>query len=203
MSLNALRVTAFASAFAVLISLELSAVTGEGNDGFAGKLNEILQRAKDKDSGEVDPPLVLRTVFTDGELNSWLTPEALGLPMGIIDPTVSLLGDGRVMIVATINFEEFSKPSDVGISGPLSFLGGAVPIMVTGIFHSNNGQGRLEIERATIATLVISADVLQGLLAGYFKTLAKPNGINLSETFLLPAGIETIVIGEGRAVVVQ
>ena len=86
---------------------------------------------------------------------------------------------------------------------PWSLLGGRLPVTVTGILRTSNGQGRFELEHAAVSSVPIPKALLQELVSYYSRTADDPGGISLDEPFELPANIRQIEVGQGQAVVVQ
>ena len=72
-----------------------------------------------------------------------------------------------------------------------------------GILHTRDGIGRFELESATVGGLVVPKTVLQELLSYYSRTPEDPDGLNLDETFELPAKIKEIQVGKAVAYVIQ
>ena len=91
-----------------------------------------------------------RTTVTENEVNSYLTYE-LGsdLPTGVVQPSVSALGTGRVSGRAVVDLDAVRKAG--GSSGGLfdlrSYLTGQVPVTATGVLRTSNGHARLELQR--------------------------------------------------------
>ena len=197
-------VTALAAVIIVLLPAGAGTVSREESNAFVRKLEEIRARGEQERGVPPTTPIMLRTVVTADELNSWLAFEmAEGVMPGVIGPEVVLLAEGRVQGQATLDLETLRQPAAPGSIDPLSLLRGQVPIVVTGVVHTADGEGRFELERATVAGLVVPEALLQQLLTRYSRTPARPDGVRLGEPFPLPAGIDRIVVGEGRAVVVQ
>jgi hypothetical protein len=71
------------------------------------------------------------------------------------------------------------------------------------VLRTQNGQGRFELQQAAVSGVPIPKSVLQELVSYYSRSAEDPRGIDLDEPFELPAGIRTIEVGQGQAVVVQ
>src|SRR5712671_3208021 len=95
-----------------------------------------------------------RTTVTESEVNSYLTYE-LGddLPTGVVQPSVSALGTGRVSGRAVVDLDAVRKAG--GNSGGLfdlrTYLTGQVPVTATGVLRTSNGRARFELESASVA----------------------------------------------------
>src|SRR5437899_307964 len=77
----------------------------------------------------------LRTTVTEGEVNSYLTYDAHGdLPAGVIDPSVSILGTGRVSARAVVDLDAVRKEKNpTSLLDPTSYLTGRLPLSATGV----------------------------------------------------------------------
>jgi hypothetical protein len=147
----------------------------------------------------------LRTTVTESEVNSFIAFE-LGdaLPDGVVDPSLTIHGAGRVSGRATVDLDAVRKAS--GYTSPLdprSYLTGHLPVMATGTLRATNGVGRLELESASVGGVPIPKLFLQEIVSYYSKSPERPNGINLDDEFPLPARIREIQVEPGQAIVVQ
>jgi hypothetical protein len=148
---------------------------------------------------------VRRTALTETELNSWFAFEAPPLmPRGVADPKISILGQGRVGAAAIVDLDAVAKKRATGgVLDPWSYVGGRVPVAVTGILHTKDGIGRFQVESAEVSGVPVPKTLLQELVAYYSRSENHPSGINVDDPFELPAGIRVIEVGQGQAVVVQ
>jgi hypothetical protein len=199
---SSLRSVTVVAILIVLYTLSAYGVSIEERQVFMGKLDEIRQNAERK-QGSDPAPAPVRTSVTEGELNSWLSFEGAALLPGLSDPVVSLLPDGRVLGMGTIDLETFVSSASPRRTDLLSLLRGQVPVEVSGNVVTAGGEGRFELERATIAGLEVPEVLLQDLLSRYTRTPEWPDGVRLGEPFPLPAGIDHIVVAQDRAVVFQ
>jgi hypothetical protein len=170
-------------------------------DAFARKLTEVASRG-------VAPPeatLPSRTRFTEGELNSWVTYRGEEvLPAGVSGMQLTLLGAGMVRGDATVDLKAIGREqAGSAAGGPWSYLGGRVPVSVTGQLHTSGGTGRFDLQSASISGVPVPKAVLADMLAYYSRTAEDPAGIRLADPFPLPSGIQRIEIGLGQAIVVQ
>jgi len=105
--------------------------------------------------------------------------------------------------VATVDLEALGKRKSRG-GGMLdlwSYLGGKVPIAVTGTLRAQDGRGRFEMQSAEVGGLPVPKALVQELVSAY--TADDGKSISLDSSFDLPAGIQSIDVGRGQLVVVQ
>lgn len=175
-------------------------------DAFAKKIAIIAQHGEtltQAPAPRVTAPR--RTAVTESELNSWFAFRAQPqLPAGVTEPRMTLVGNGKVMGSATVDLEAVARSRGAGGTlNPLSYLGGRVPVNVTGILHAKDRQGRFELQAADISGVPVPKPLLQELLLYYTRTAERPQGIRLDDPFELPSEIKQIDVGPGQAVVVQ
>jgi hypothetical protein len=146
-----------------------------------------------------------RTPLTEGELNSWFAYHAQPLiPQGVADPKISIIGNGKLGAEAVVDLDAVAKQKATGgVLDPWGYIGGRVPVSVTGILHTKDGVGRFQLESAEVSGVPVPKTLLQELVAYYSRTENHPNGINMEAPFELPAGISRIEVVQGQAVVVQ
>ena len=178
-----------------------AAVSRQQADVFAKKIVTIQQQGTG-DAGRAAPR---RTPVTQDEVNSWFAYRAQPvLPTGVSKPQLTIVGEGKVAGEVTVDLEALGKRrSSGGTFDPWSYLGGSVPVTVTGILHTQNGRGRFELQSADVSGVPVPKTILQELLSMYSRTPRNPDGLDLDEAFALPAGIDKIEVGQGQAVVVQ
>ena len=146
-----------------------------------------------------------RTMVTEAEINAYLTYEAReGLPVGVVDPSVGILGTGRISGRAMVDLDAVRKQRNAtSLLDPMSYLTGRLPITAVGVLTTSNGIGRFQLESATVGTVPVPKMLLQEILGYYSRSPEKPGGITLEEPFALPARIREIHVQRGQAVVVQ
>lgn len=145
-----------------------------------------------------------RTEITEAEVNGYLTHHATGdLPEGVVSPHVTVLGGGRVAGRAIVDLDKVRTSRQRGWLDPAGYLTGRLPVTAVGILHTRDGIGRFELQGATVGGVEVPKVVLQELLSYYSATPDDADGINLDETFELPAAIREIQVGKGVAYVVQ
>ena len=183
-----------------LAPLSAANVSKQQAEVFTRKLGEIA-----KPNPPAIKPGMRRTPITEGEVNSWFAFQAAPLlPKGVSQPQVTIIGNGKVAGQAVVDLEAVGKKRGSGsVLDPWSYLGGRVPVNVTGILHTKDGVGTFELESADVSGLPVPAGLLQELISLYSRSETKPQGVRLDQQFTLPANIRQIEVGQGRAVVVQ
>jgi hypothetical protein len=146
-----------------------------------------------------------RTPVSETELNSWFAYRAQPLlPQGLTQPKITIVGSGRVIGGATVDLEAIAKRRGSGSALDVwSYLGGRVPVTVTGVLHTKDGVGRFELQAADVSGVPLPKTLLQEVVSYYSRTPDHPQGIRLDDAFELPASIRQIEVGQGQAVVVQ
>ena len=155
--------------------------------------------------GEQSSKQARRTTVTESEVNSYLTYELNGtLPAGVVNPSVTAPGEGRVSGHAVVDLDEVRKAGkSTGLLDLRSYLTGSVPVTATGLLRASNGIGRFELESATVGGVPIPKWLLQEIVSHYSKSPEHPAGISLDDPFELPARIREILVQRGLAIVVQ
>lgn len=144
------------------------------------------------------------TQLTDAELNAYLRFQLKDqVPVGIVEPTLNALGEGRVSGAAVIDLDAVRKQRQRGWMDPLSYLTGSLPLTASGVLVTQNGIGRFQLESAAISGISIPKSLVQELLTHYSKSAQNPAGISMDDPFELPARIKEIRVGKGEALVVQ
>jgi hypothetical protein len=170
-------------------------------DRLKGKISAIAQRAEveEQTSGAA------RTTVTESELNGYLALEvADDLPVGVVSPTINMLGNGRASGRAVVDLDRVrSNLGATSVLNPLSYLRGRLPVVATGTLHTGNGVAQLRLESATVAGVPVPKLVLQQIVTHYSRSEHFPSGIDLDEPMPLPARIREIHVERGQAVVVQ
>jgi hypothetical protein len=191
-------ITVFAAA-CLVASLHGATTSRPQADSFAKKIAVIKQHA------ERTPTASRRTTVTEGEVNSWFVYRAQPLlPVGVKDPKVVAVGNGKLAGTIVVDLEDIGKKqSSGGTLDAWKYLGGRVPVAVTGVLTTGDGKGRFTVEGAELAGIPLPRRILQELVSYYTRSEDHPNGVRLDEPFSLPANIKQIQVGQGQAVVVQ
>lgn len=183
-----------------LVSAADARLSREQADSFQQKIMVIAVAPR-----TAQPATGRRTALTESELNSWFAFHAQPLiPRGVAEPKISIMGQGKVGAEAIVDLDAVAKQKATGGTlDPWSYVGGRVPVTIVGILHTKDGVGRFQLESAAISGVPVPKTLLQELVAYYSRTEDHPRGINMDDSFELPAGINRIEVGQGQAVVVQ
>jgi hypothetical protein len=146
-----------------------------------------------------------RTTLTENELNAYLAYDAReDLPSGVVEPSVTILGTGRVTGRAVVDLDEVRKSrSATSLLDPVSYLTGRLPITATGTLRTSNGIGQFQLESAAVGSAPVPKMILQEIVSYYSRSPQKPAGIGLDDPFALPARIREIQVERGQAIIVQ
>jgi len=190
----ALAVTAAAA------TLRASTASRQHADSLARKITQITQR------GAQGPATgVRKTEVSEDEVNSWFVFRGRPyLPQGLSSPTVTMIGDGTMRGVAMVDLEALGKQrSKGGMLDIWSYLGGKVPVAVTGTLRARDGRGQFEMKSAEAAGVPVPKALVQELVSVYTASPDQKKPISLESSFELPARIRSIDVGRGQLVVVQ
>ena len=188
---------------ALVIPLRAATVSPQSAEEFSQKMALIQRQGESATTQSVG---ARRTRLTEDELNSWFMYRAQPvLPAGVSQPQITIVGEGRLAGQATIDLDAVAKrrSSGGGAFDPLSLIGGRVPVGVTGILHTRDGQARFEVQSAQMSGIPVPVTVLQEVLTYYSRSDDRPQGVRLDDVFTLPSNIRQIEVGQGQAVVVQ
>jgi hypothetical protein len=188
---------------ALVIPLRAATVSPQSAEEFSQKMALIQRQGESATTQSVG---ARRTRLTEDELNSWFMYRAQPvLPAGVSQPQITIVGEGRLAGQATIDLDAVAKrrSSGGGAFDPLSLIGGKVPVSVTGILHTRDGQARFEVQSAQMSGIPVPVTVLQEVLTYYSRSDDRPQGVRLDDVFTLPSNIRQIEVGQGQAVVVQ
>jgi hypothetical protein len=176
-------------------------LTKQDADRFQAKLGRIVVQGK---SAPAKAAQVRSTPVTDAEVNSYLRFDAKDqVPVGILEPMLNALGNGRVAGRAVVDLDAVRKQKQRGWLDPVGYLSGRLPVTATGTLTTKDGKGQFQLESAEISGVTVPKGVLQELLTFYSKTPENPNGINMDAPFELPSRIREIRVGTGTSTVVQ
>ena len=146
-----------------------------------------------------------RTMLTENELNAYLTLDAAkDLPTGVVEPSVSILGPGRLAGRAVVDLDAVKREQPPhGLLDPRRLLVGRLPVTATGGLQTSNGIGRFSLESAAVGGIPMPKPVLQEILSYYTRTAERPEGLSLDDPFVLPSNIREIQVDRGQAIVIQ
>ena len=133
-------------------SVTLSArLTKQEADQFSAKLSRIVQTGNAKPVKTAKPVAAqpLTTQITDNELNAYFKYNAKEqIPVGIVEPTINALGEGRVGGRAVVDLDAVRKQKQRGWLDPLGYMTGRLPITATGRLATKEGVGTFTLETA-------------------------------------------------------
>jgi hypothetical protein len=144
------------------------------------------------------------TTITEPEVNSYLRYHAASeIPVGVMDPYITIVGDGRLKGTATVDLDAVRRQKERGWLDPLGYVSGRVPVEAAGTLQTRDGVGQFGFESASIAGVPVPKTVLQEVVSYYSRRPDNPAGISLDAPFELPARIREIRVGERQATVIQ
>jgi hypothetical protein len=199
-------------AAAVALVLPLAAqsrLNKQDADRFQSKLGRITSfanqpQARASANGAAVGAASQTTQLTDTEVNAYLHFHLKDqVPAGVVDPSLSALGEGRVRGAAVIDLDAVRKQKQRAWTDPMSYMTGRLPLTASGLLITQNGVGRFQLEAAEISGISIPKSLVQELLSYYSKSPEHPSGISMDDPFELPARIKEIRVGKGEAMVVQ
>jgi hypothetical protein len=197
----------FALSGAVITVGASATLSKQQADAFQRKIDVITKQGDVLSRQHVsrDRADVRRTPINETELNSWFTYRAQPLlPAGVASPQITIVGNGKLMGNVVVDVGAIAKKhSSGGTFDPFSYLGGRVPVTVSGTLQTSGGQGRFDVESADVSGVPVPKPLLQEILSYYSRTPEHPSGIRLDDAFELPASIQKIEVGQGQAVIVQ
>ena len=172
-------------------------------DRFQAKLSKIVETGNTP-SSKTKPRASVTTQFTDTELNAYLRFNLKEeIPVGIVDPTLQALGEGRVSGRAIVDLDAVRKQKQRGWLDPMGYLTGRLPLTARGRLTTQDGMGRFQLESAEINGVTVPKMFVQELLSFYSRTPEDPDGINMDDPFALPAQIREIRVAAGSTTIVQ
>jgi hypothetical protein len=196
------------AATAFVTAICLAAAIGLGADARASRADALLMKQKVAAitlTGTRPVKQPRRTTVTENEVNAYLVYDAApALPAGVVDPSIAILGTGRLSGRAIVDLDAVRKATNpTSMLDPMSYLTGRLPITATGILTTSNGVGRFQLESATVSSVPVPKVILQQIVSYYTRTPEDPGGIGLDDPFALPARIREIQVQRGQAIIVQ
>ncbi len=88
-----------------------------------------------------------------------------------------------------------------GASSLLAFLSGTVPVVLKGRLQAEGGEGKLDLEEATVAGISLPASLLSQMVAQATRSAGQPGGFDILAPFPLPWTARSVRLEPGRAVV--
>jgi hypothetical protein len=145
------------------------------------------------------------TVVSEREVNSYLAFDAgAQIPVGITGPRVTILDDRRLAATALVDLDAVrANHKSTGWLDPVNYVSGRLPVVVSGRLETVEGVARFDLESASVSNIPIPKTLVQEIVSYYSRTPQNPRGLNLDDSFLLPAGIRQIDVRRGEATVLQ
>ena len=195
---------ALSASFALILGIAVltaaAALTPQQADAFARKVAIISQQGTlvARTAG------ARRTPVSESEVNSWFAYRARPLlPVGMSEPQLTIIGDGKVSGAATVDLDAVGKSKRTGsLIDPWSLLGGRLPVTVTGVLRTQNGQGRFELQQAAVSGVPIPKSLLQELVS--YAAATSRRGVRVVRcptTVLAQAAVRTATFEPPLAVV--
>jgi hypothetical protein len=179
-------------------------LTKQDADRFNAKLTRIVDFGNKPAVKTATAAPSQTTQITDNEVNAYFRYNAKDqIPVGIVDPTINAVGDGRLAGRATVDLDAVRTQKQRGWLDPMAYLTGRLPITASGTLTTQNGIGKFNLEAAEISGVSIPKSVLQELLSYYSRSKENPAGINMDDPFELPARIREIRVSQAQATIVQ
>jgi len=146
-----------------------------------------------------------RTTVTQDEVNAYFALDAHNdLPVGVVEPSVTILGTGRLSGRAVVDLDAVRRSKNpTSLLDPATYLTGRLPITAVGVLTTGNGVGRFQFESATVGGIPLPKSLLQEIVSYYSRTPGSPDGVNLDDPFNLPARIREIQVERGQAIIIQ
>ncbi len=147
---------------------------------------------------------VRSTAISEREVNAYLRYHAReDIPVGVVDPYVWILGDGRVSGRAIVDLDAVRKHRTRGWTDLAGYLTGRVPVQATGILKTKDGVGRFSLQSAQVGGITVPNFLLQEIVSYYTRTAGQPQGVALDAPFELPLSIREVRVGKGQALILQ
>jgi hypothetical protein len=179
-------------------------LTKQDADRFNAKLTRIVDFGNRPAVKSAAAAPSQTTQITDAELNAYFKYNAKDqIPVGIVDPTINAVGDGRLSGRAVVDLDAVRTQKQRGWLDPMAYLTGRLPVTASGTLTTQSGIGKFTLESAEVAGVSIPKSFLQELLSHYSRTKENPAGINMDDPFELPSRIKEIRVGQATATVVQ
>jgi hypothetical protein len=167
-------------------------------DAFHSKMVQIATH------GLAEKRAARKTTLLERELNAYISVHGKSeLPVGVVDPTVTILPDGRLTGRATVDLDAVRTSQDRGMLSPWALLRGQMPVEAIGTLRTQKGVGAFSLESASVGGVPVPKTILQELVSYYSRSESQPGGIDIEAPFQLPAHILEIRTAQGQALVVQ
>jgi hypothetical protein len=170
-------------------------------DSMGKKLTAIIDRGN-----QPKPPVAakpVRTSFTDREVNAYFKFNTAVMPVGVVDPRLTIVDGQQVRARAMVDLDAIRKMKERSWLDPLTYVTGRVELRAAGLVTTSNGKGTLQLQSATLGGVPIPISVLQEVVSYYSKTPETPQGFDLTKPFDLPQNIRQVELQPGAATIVQ
>jgi len=146
-----------------------------------------------------------RTVITENELAAYFMFDAAkDLPVGVVRPSITVLGPNRLAGSAVVDLDAVRKASPPSsLLDPKNLLIGRVPLSAVATFTAANGMGKFLLESAKIGNLPLPKLLLDEIASYYTRSETRPQGYTTEDPWPLPVGIREVHIVPGQAVIIQ
>ncbi len=149
------------------------------------------------------PAAGTRVLFTPPEINGWLADEARARAPRAARNLRLELGSGRATGYGEIDFLQLHQATTGAAPNWLlkNLLAGERPVRVSAIFHSENGRGRVDVERVEISGVVIEGPALDFLIENFVRPMF-PYAM-VAEWFPLQYGVDHVTVSPAGVAVVM
>lgn len=159
----------------------------------------LLTNPSPRGRGALDP-----VTISDTEANSYLKLRGREfLPPAVKDPEIHILPD-HLAGAADVDFDELGKVNnssdDLGAKLVAYVFQGKQRVTATGTLETGDGQGKFTLTSFTVGSTSLPAGFVNFLLQSYLERQYK---IDLSKPFPLPASVNHIALGNGRATLIR
>ncbi|HTV01214.1 MAG TPA: hypothetical protein VMF13_11775 [Luteitalea sp.] len=199
--------TTFAWAAAPLATTtDVSARAVQGQAASAAPADRMQQKLESIVKFGAIPRLETQsTVIEEGEVNAYLASYLQSeIPPGISNPTLRIVGDGRLAGSATLDLDALnaSRPAADGFD-PIRMLRGSLAAKVSGRLITENGTGRFELESAELGGIPLPRAIVSQMVTRFSTSPEQPEGIDINAPFDLPSAIREIRVEPGQVTVLQ
>jgi len=163
-------------------------------DALGAKLEALDKRQK---NGRTARPETIE--ISEAEVNSYVNLEA-HVPVSVADITVHMDRD-RLAATATVDLDKIAgRPTSSSPLNPLSFLGGRVPVSVSGkLVVEEDGFASVQVEEVRLGSFPVPVAVLAQLVQSATRGTENPQGVDILSPFRLPYSMKRVRLQPGRA----
>ena len=182
-----------------LLSSQSVGLSPQLADTFEKKIVLVQKQSEQKASKD------RATSFSQAETNSYLKYKAGDLlPTGLTQPELTMVGNGKVSGKAIVDLDIVREKQGSGSwFDPTSYLGGKMPVTAAGRVVTWDGNGKFELEAATINGIPLPKSLLAQMVNFFTRTADNPRGSSIDDTFILPANVQRIDVNAGSWVTHQ